>query len=380
MTEKPAAPQGPRNKPALHDWVLLAVVVLAALAAWWLLHKKGGPPRPGERNQAAGPQAPARPLLDLATRVGRSDATILWLDDSTVLRVVQGGYDNEARKPLPDSLVRLDLSTGRQTTLTDLMALYNEAFARHTPEPSPDGQWLLWASGEQHHLVLHAATLDGKRHVHTPKAKTEYDNLYVYWLGDSRRFVELVTPDCKKFTQALIHDVEAPDDVKVIPIPESSPLQWACCTTDDIWVAAEDRLVMTPGGRPGAYGGVGPALTIRQAGLDPALGWSSVSTVRPPPESVMLCGLALSPRSDRIGWLIAREKEKGPTIVSLWVSRLDGTGWREIGYQETHKIDGGFGEHLLHFRASAPGDLRWVPDGKHLSFSYKGGLYTVPAD
>ena len=32
MTEKPAAPQGPRNKPALHDWVLLAVVVLAALA------------------------------------------------------------------------------------------------------------------------------------------------------------------------------------------------------------------------------------------------------------------------------------------------------------------------------------------------------------
>ena len=64
--------------------------------------------------------------------------------------------------------------------------------------------------------------------------------------------------------------------------------------------------------------------------------------------------------------------------MSVWVSRLDGSDWLELGQQETPAPDGGFGEHLMKFQAGSPGALTWLPDGKTLSFFYRGDLYTLP--
>ena len=51
--------------------------------------------------------------------------------------------------------------------------------------------------------------------------------------------------------------------------------------------------------------------------------------------------------------------------VSLWVSNLDGSRMKELGY-----VKG------IAFIPS----LRWLPDGKRMSFIYDKALYTVPAD
>ncbi len=53
----------------------------------------------------------------------------------------------------------------------------------------------------------------------------------------------------------------------------------------------------------------------------------------------------------------------------VWVSRVDGTRMKRLGWLLTHPYSGDGVD------AEA---LRWTPDGKHLSFIYRDGLYIVP--
>ena len=63
-----------------------------------------------------------------------------------------------------------------------------------------------------------------------------------------------------------------------------------------------------------------------------------------------------------------------PTITeALWVSRSDGRGLREIGYVPAHLNEDGRPTDGLQ-------NVRWLPDGKHISFIYHSTLYVVPAE
>ena len=73
------------------------------------------------------------------------------------------------------------------------------------------------------------------------------------------------------------------------------------------------------------------------------------------------------------------ESGNNDTRVGLWTTGLDGSHWVRVGFEQTVEPDTGFGEHLEKFMADAPGGVQWLPDGKTLSFFYKGDLYTVPA-
>jgi len=71
-----------------------------------------------------------------------------------------------------------------------------------------------------------------------------------------------------------------------------------------------------------------------------------------------------------MGWLhrILPRIPATPRITEgLWVSRVDGTGMREIGHVS------GANDRCLE-------DIEWLPDGKHISFVYRGMLYTVPTE
>jgi hypothetical protein len=146
----------------------------------------------------------------------------------------------------------------------------------------------------------------------------------------------------------------------------------------DIALAKGDRLIALAGWDLHGYGDVPRQFTIGEASIGMPAKPESTATVTPPAGLTMHCGAALSPHSDRIAWLAARETAKG-SVVTLWVSKLDGSAWKEIGYVDAARPDTGFGEHLENFLATAPGGLHWLPDGKTLSFRYKGTLYTVPA-
>ena len=76
----------------------------------------------------------------------------------------------------------------------------------------------------------------------------------------------------------------------------------------------------------------------------------------------------------------------GSSRASLWVSRIDGSGMHEIGAMPPQMVlqnQGGpsdmeTGEHL--WGPPVPRLIRWLPDGKHVSFVYKGDLYTVSTE
>ncbi len=107
------------------------------------------------------------------------------------------------------------------------------------------------------------------------------------------------------------------------------------------------------------------------------------------PPGAEVWSIALAPQGDRLAWtfryhhipplrqLMARflpslRKNLHPVFgLGIWVSRVDGTGLHEIGYQ------------------GCDADSQWIPpftevcwtsDGKRLRFRYKDALYTVPAE
>lgn len=98
--------------------------------------------------------------------------------------------------------------------------------------------------------------------------------------------------------------------------------------------------------------------------------------------------VVLSPHGDRLAWLI-HVVEKPSSIITflakwfssmhpvsryvlkLYTSRLDGSDVQEIGYMEIKGKPSA---------TNLPRLLRWLPDGKRLSFVYQGALWTVPAD
>lgn len=75
----------------------------------------------------------------------------------------------------------------------------------------------------------------------------------------------------------------------------------------------------------------------------------------------------------------------GSSRASLWVSRIDGTGMHEIGAAPSSvnpmeyggRTDPETGEPNEN---PVPRLIRWLPDGKHISFAYKRALYTVSTE
>ena len=147
----------------------------------------------------------------------------------------------------------------------------------------------------------------------------------------------------------------------------------------DIVLAADDQLIALPCALHG-YGSVGAKLMLGRSGVL-NLQLKSKEETFPlvlPEQTTMICGAALSPRSNQIAWLLASATANEAFRVSLWCSGTDGSHWNVVGFELTVKPDTGFGEHLQKFSIDAPGDIQWLPDGKSLSFFYHGELYTVP--
>ena len=335
--------------------------------------KSGAAPDKDPAIRAQEADGPAPKLVDIATRHPRFSGDFYgWLStDAFLLALPDKDSPRGKLVPPQPGQRRGDAPAGPD------QALQSGGRGRH-PRSLAHGKWVLWWDMKVHDVSIYGARLDGSGSFRVPKAKAQWDNLYLFWLGDSRHFVELalaVSPQGQKFTHALTRSVDKPNVAESVPIPDSSPLQEACCIAGtDIALAAGDRLVALPWSLHG-YGGIGSELTIGEVGLGPKAKPDRTSMVSSPPGSTLRCGAAVSPSSDRIAWLIAKDKKEGGTIVSVWVSQLDGSEWHEVGYQEAPAPDTGFGDHLLKFRAGSPGGLQWLPDSKTLSFFYQGDVH-----
>jgi hypothetical protein len=75
-----------------------------------------------------------------------------------------------------------------------------------------------------------------------------------------------------------------------------------------------------------------------------------------------------------------------PAQYELWVRRLDSPQMQRVAFMESkeetvlRKLPGNIEEHESTAASEAPYDLRWTPDGRHISFVFQGALWKIPVD
>jgi len=283
-----------------------------------------------------------------------------------------------------------DCSTGKETQLEGLSA------RRIGPGGdialSPDGKGLLEhtsASDGNVGQVLFSA-VDGKRHFEQP-GSTEEPGVEIGWLSDSQHWVELIgnlapIGDDVILERILIHPLDKPDQAQTLSLAPTSLLGFMDRDGRLDFLTLEDRLIVS---NCHLYNDAQPnqVHVVKLIATEPHLDISRTKTyqiVLPPNKAVW--AVAYSPHGDKIAWLLDTEhvspiaafmhrflpsvKVQTDHATACWVCNLDGTDMRKIGSIQTRPED----------LESPLKQLRWLPDGKRLSFLYQDALWTVPAD
>ena len=230
--------------------------------------------------------------------------------------------------------------------------------------------WLLWTNWRAPaKFALMATALDGSG---TVAWKELVSSRSLTWMPDGRH---LVYTTVSNGWQAQILSLDSPQ-VESVPLTGFN---------------TNDRLSLqgfSPDGKaigavnPGFY--MAPNLKLDFARFD--IGGKATMPIRfavKAPPGTFVGGATPSPQGDRLLWscetvlispvdeLLQRffpaYKAQRKPGHSWWVSCMDGSAMHEVGRTVNRNDDGGIG-------------LQWMPDGKQLSFVYKGQLYIAPAD
>jgi hypothetical protein len=95
------------------------------------------------------------------------------------------------------------------------------------------------------------------------------------------------------------------------------------------------------------------------------------------PFAAFISGVKLSPAANQIAWILSHDvsppwpvrrlnrllgrKTKSINVFEIWVCNLDGSKWRKVGLSESGVDSAGL-------TTNYPCCLRWLPDGKQISF------------
>jgi GlpG protein len=355
---------------------------LDAHAADEVVRRYGLPAAAGQKSRPKG-GAGMPDLMQQAVQIGPADdernETYFWISSGEllVLKPAEEGAHYQAFR-LP--------ATGALSPLTAFNDNYREKLqgvamrVMHEDEPpetvyhppacalSPDGTWFLWrAGGNAIFSSWIAATLDGARHLTWTEAKAKIGTTDACWLPGSCGWVELVQGyDERKrayhFTLARVHSLDDPHEsrgVRLTGMPGGLLLG----------VSREQRLLTYNYEMQTAT----DRISLFEAGLDAAAGAARRSVVRMPRKG-HLWEVTLSPRGDRLAWVIGDEYPiRSPRpLYSLWVSDLRGEEMRPVGQTAARFRKANGREHY-----SWPREVRWTPDERRLSFAFDGGLYAI---
>jgi len=315
-------------------------------------------------------------LLNVATQVVPkerfSGSEFAWLSEDAYATF---GKDNR-------TLSRYDLIRGDRTQL--IAPLGSRAWGSHL-RASPDGKWLDWIKfsvgpryGDVMH-VQHAFThvSDGR----TFPWKTSFQGT---WESDSRHVLS-VEPGSTANGGARL----------VIFDPFANRIRQTLPLAGDVSSTLENCIEVEPGylleisqvspSNPASL--TKERIGIREYRVDETLRLTREWSIAPPHGTAVgnIMRVKLSPHGEQIAWLVDSVQIdpgraalqrllpflKAPPQVQqqLWISCLDGKGMRLVG-QTLLKTRSGNEVRIT--------DLRWLPNGKRLSFSYEDALWTVP--
>ena len=314
-----------------------------------------------------------RLLLPLSHRVipplkFSSDTNDLaWISDHTALifRKDKNGKNQ---------VTRLNLTTLTNLPDDKLTELYQKSSGIPTVFPSPDGQWLLWHGYKGKDLYL--AATDGTHYSAFPVPhgqKTSWlDNRH--WISNTKYLSENDTLNSKVYSVDDPQHPQIRSAFNLSNLPDYSNIAFLDQEhfLSDDWQQGEAAAI----------------ITVTEFEVGDA--HRPLNTTKIPlPKNDLVYTVSYSPRAERIAFLLLRNRLepiselihrlissyaiKTNTVVSLYVCNRDGKEMKEIGM--IMSASGATAADELDIDS-----LRWFPDGKQLSYAYKGEVYTVLID
>ncbi|MDE2125590.1 MAG: hypothetical protein KGJ62_03290 [Armatimonadetes bacterium] len=230
-----------------------------------------------------------------------------------------------------------------------------------TSSIAPNGTMLLWAGRDTHWYLY---SLSGELKGRWPRGGDHQTSEDPAWSRDSSQWVEaaeVMTNGVWRVPRLVVHDVELPGVQQVIPVsglPDGLML--------GISASGHVMLLDAPAGRSAASDHAMLLLAewhgaaTRAVGLPVAL-----------PARCRVSEAALSPQGTRLAWVL-----KNGSSCGLWLSDAMGRGMKHIGSAPMVPYRDPSSRSV---RYTWPVNIRWLPRGSSLSFSYRGRLWVIPA-
>ena len=255
------------------------------------------------------------------------------------------------------------------------------------PSISPNGKKLLWRNGDynKHYWDLREFEFSGrsKRHI-------DWVALGPYWFTDSKRWLEMNDSD---YTQIRVLAIDGNSKYKYLKLHGT-------IGTSLVGLLPNDTLITIETDHP--YRSTVPVATPGTATPEPSsfrdMYQFDLSSSKPGskhsqiklPMLAQVSLVMLSPKGDKLAWILLSERSplgnlsnwpilrnlgvKTSHRLSIWVSAVDGSNFREVGHFPNY-------EGPSEFKIDDPiRTFQWLPSGKKLSFVHNDSLYTVPVD
>lgn len=277
------------------------------------------------------------------------------------------------------SVGRFDIITGREKALPALSDLYKKSGGDENgslPHISPDGKHFLWTNRKSQ---IFCSDLEGRTFTHQfqkcgPASPCWLDNEHWAFLIDDKNNIHLLAVE--------VHDVRPPHAAQNVPI--SPPITLRSGTNVEF-----PRLTLTPDCR--LFKLLAPFDQNTLARIDEFAAASPRVAARtyflPLPQEPCrpyLISATQSPANGRVAFALTYQPIPPPWGALLRLLKMkdkpDAFGSLCVGDPMTGKVHEVGRIVVDSFVFYEPiGDVRWLPDGKHLSFTHSGALYVVPA-
>ncbi len=233
------------------------------------------------------------------------------------------------------------------------------------PRCSPGGKWLLaqdYGSNEYIGVDLKTGRL-------LKWSKPASAGIYVLWLPDGKRWVELRYNKMHTGVIPVIHSMEGPD---VLSSPIAGAFEWPLGVTADL------HMLVAPTSPPLIINDFDlnphPKPTLRHSIKLPGIGLTSnaagferwAQEIEASPDAHRLAYMvqeeAISPFTRLLRRFVPGSSGASTVLCSIWVSNADGSNMCQIGHENAHTAAG----------------LQWTPDGKRLSLFIDDKFYVIP--
>ena len=301
-----------------------------------------------------------------------------WLSNSEFLSF-QDADDTEL-------LFRFDKRAGKSAPLKKATKIFGETEGFHDTKVAPDGKHLLWLTDKG----MLTVTPEGEGAAY--HSVEEYPNASdTFWM-DNRRWLRLIFGstteryEFPKYVHAEIHSLDSIKAIESWDVPAADPInefpknnagdgrvRAAAMTADGRFLATYWTLNGSPRFQPILETGLGRKSALRAKRYFARL-----------PDYAIVEDAVFSPKGDSIAWSLLIHVPHNLNVHEsrsreFWASRFDGKEMHRISPRLKLPQLRDYAMSTYDAQKIDPTALRWLPDGKQISFVYKDAIWALSA-